>query len=63
MALNIKSLMPLDHPEPLNYVEDQDVSLYTNGDPLDKEKEERDNRAKDHNYVYVKAQLKINVIS
>ncbi|EQC48601.1 hypothetical protein [Bacteriovorax sp. DB6_IX] len=63
MALNIKPLFPLDHPEPLNYVEDKDVTIYTNSDPLDREKDERENRAKDHNYVYVKAKLKINIIS
>jgi len=63
MALNIKPFMPLEHPQPANYVEDKDVGIFTNNDPLDQEKEERESRAKDHNLDYARAYLKINVIT
>lgn len=63
MALNIKPFFPLNHPDPVEYEEDDELNLYTDGDPLDQQKEERENRAKDHNYLYLHAKLKINVIS
>lgn len=67
MALNIKTILPLDHPHPSSSIEEHEddrvISLATGSDDLDSKKNEREDRPKDHNIVLAKAQMKINIIS
>ena len=63
MALNIKKLENMQHPDIIDHVhEDKIGSGYQEG-PIDSDKDFREDRPKDHNLVFEKNLLKINVIS
>lgn len=63
MALNIKPIMPLEHPDYCEHVHESVVELSTGQDHIDLDKDMREDGPKDHNLDIEKNLLKINIIS
>ena len=63
MALNVKRLEPLPHPDFKVHEHPETVGLYTEGDPVDVQKDWREDTPAQHNLDFQENLLKINIIS
>jgi hypothetical protein len=62
MALNIKKLENINHPDFLEHTRTTEIKFNIEHSQIDPQKHEREDRPKDHNLDYEKILLKINVI-